>query len=248
MSATCSGVMNGISVACMDGLSLSPALKGAVQVKKQGDLYRLARYIHDTNSFSLDKAGEIVARLSSLEKLLREAADELSGVTKLSKGDFTVFYCWQADLPNSTNRGFIKKALNNALSNLQKSAKLENTPVVESDTSNTPGSPDIIHTILQKIDSSSVFVADVSLINGKFPNSNVMFELGYALRSLEDKRVIMVFNTSFGDPKDLPFDLGFKRQLLYDVSENEQNKSDRRKQLASKLEGAVGEIIKKYLC
>ncbi len=68
------------------------------------------------------------------------------------------------------------------------------------------------------------FVCDVTLICNKgdkgIVNPNVMFELGYAISSLSDEQVIMVCNTAYGDLKQLPFDLGLKRQISYFYNES----------------------------
>jgi len=79
------------------------------------------------------------------------------------------------------------------------------------------GSPEISSTILQKIEKCSAFVADVTpvgtLVNARpTPNPNVLFELGYAWRTIGENRIILVLNEAFGLPEDLPFDIS-KRAL-----------------------------------
>ena len=44
----------------------------------------------------------------------------------------------------------------------------------------------------------------------KLINSNVAIELGYALRALTDRNVLLVFNEHYGKHDDLPFDLRHK--------------------------------------
>ncbi|MCB1593264.1 MAG: hypothetical protein KDI90_12525 [Alphaproteobacteria bacterium] len=51
----------------------------------------------------------------------------------------TVFYSWQSDLPNKTNRGFIEEALEKALQNLKAHIKVEVCPRLDKDTKNEPG-------------------------------------------------------------------------------------------------------------
>ena len=101
-----------------------------------------------------------------------------------------VFYSWQSDLPNKTNRGLIEDALRKACKEL--SAEYEEAIRVDSGIDGEAGSPDIAATILNKIDAATVVVADVSIIGiapvtgsnpparRPLPNGNVMFELGYA--------------------------------------------------------------------
>jgi hypothetical protein len=92
-------------------------------------------------------------------------------------------------------------------------------------TRDVPGSPDIVDTIFEKIRQSDAFVCDLSKVcefvdsNGgtrKFCNPNVAIELGYAVRELGWKRIILVFNEAFGKlPNDLPFDTHGNRATKY---------------------------------
>jgi hypothetical protein len=79
---------------------------------------------------------------------------------------FTVFFSWQSDLPNSTNRGFIEKALKDAAEKLNKNETIDVDTIIDRDIKDVSGSPNIIDTILGKIDKCDLFVADLSIING----------------------------------------------------------------------------------
>lgn len=90
---------------------------------------------------------------------------------------------------------------------------------LDHDRKDVPGSPDLARTILDKIDKASVFVADVTPVatvtrpDGsikKIMNPNVAIELGYALKSLTDSKLLMVMNETYGATDDLPFDLRHK--------------------------------------
>lgn len=155
-----------------------------------------------------------------------------------------VFYSWQSDLPNKTNRGFIQQALENAASRIVKDTSVEVEPVIDRDTQGIAGSPDIATTIFSKIAASDIFVADISIINQNTdsrhtPNPNVLIELGYALRSLGFERVILTFNLAYGKLESLPFDLRMRRIMTYNVPENAENKADERKNLEKNLENAI---------
>jgi len=155
-----------------------------------------------------------------------------------------VFYSWQSDLPNSTNRGFIQQALENAVTIIANDNTIAVEPVVDRDTQGVAGSPDIASTIFAKITASDVFVADVSIISrpkkGRLtPNPNVLIELGYALRGLGHERVILVFNRSFGKIEDLPFDLRTRRLVVYDMPLEEEGRAPERSKLEKQLETAV---------
>src|SRR3954451_8481956 len=110
-----------------------------------------------------------------------------------------VFYSWQSDRPNATNRSLIQAALESATKRIRADQSLDVEPVVDRDTAGAPGSPDIARTIFDKIQRAAVFVADVTHINdldagvvgliSRFargaairttPNPNVLVELGYA--------------------------------------------------------------------
>ena len=159
-----------------------------------------------------------------------------------------VFYSWQTDLPNATNRGFIQSALENAAKSIHKDETIRIEPVIDRDTAGVPGAPDIADTILAKIEKSQIFVADVSIINKKdksrnVPNPNVLIELGYAMKTLGLDRIIMVMNTIFGNPELLPFDLRMRRVITYEMPENEKDRSTERKRLSSMLGQGIRVIL-----
>ncbi|MGY0782106.1 TIR domain-containing protein [Azospirillum argentinense] len=156
----------------------------------------------------------------------------------------SIFYSWQSDLPNATNRGFIEGALNRALKSIKKDDTVDIVPVLDRDTQGVPGSPSITDSILTKIVFSNVFVADVSIINKSqggrpTPNPNVLFEIGYAVAHLGWDRIILVQNTEFGTPEDLPFDLRGRRIVTYRLSEEQTDKAAQRGPLQVILEDAL---------
>ena len=53
--------------------------------------------------------------------------------------DYKVFYSWQSDLPNATNRGLIQAALEVATSLVAKDDSIDVEPVVDRDTSGVSG-------------------------------------------------------------------------------------------------------------
>ncbi len=154
-----------------------------------------------------------------------------------------IFYSWQSDLPNKTNRTLIEEALSRAAESVRASTAFDIEPVIDRDTRGVPGSPDIASTILQKIEDSDAFVGDVSLVTGggegrSSPNPNVLIELGYALRALGPTQVVLVFNEAFGNISDLPFDLRGRRVVPYKLEARSAPK-EQRAILAKKLEVAV---------
>ena len=160
-----------------------------------------------------------------------------------------IFYSWQSDLPNSINRGLIQKALEWAARDIRSNDSITVEPVIDRDTAEVPGSPDIAATILEKIDKCDVFVCDVSIINPNAttrltPNPNVLIELGYVLKRLGWSRIIMVLNSEFGGVETLPFDLRMKRVLTYRASEKDQDRTSTRKELQNRLSFALKEIFR----
>jgi hypothetical protein len=158
-----------------------------------------------------------------------------------------VFYSWESDLPNATNRSFIEHALQEAAKRIRQDETIEVEPVIDRDTAGVSGSPDISATIFKKIDESDVFVADISIIgmagDRPTPNPNVLFELGYAKKALGSERLIMVLNTAFGSPEQLPFDLRPRRVVTYRMIESNSDRATERKQLQARLEAELRTVL-----
>lgn len=153
-----------------------------------------------------------------------------------------VFYSWQSDLPNGTNRTLIGNALNDAAKEIQ-TEETDIEPVIDRDTQGVSGAPNIATAIFQKIDSADIFVADVSVIGTvkkrAMPNPNVLVELGYSLKALGHERIILVFNTAFGKVEKLPFDLRMHRTLTYDCAEAVTDRSEIKKSLIKAFKTAL---------
>jgi hypothetical protein len=163
------------------------------------------------------------------------------------KPQATVFYSWQSDLPNATNRGLIQEALERAAKMIRADDSLAVDPVLDRDTQNVPGAPDIAHTIFQKIERAVAFVADVSIINSGLgrptPNPNVLIEVGYALKTLGASRTVLVANTANGPVEALPFDLRTKRVLTYHLPPGTAGKPEQRRKLQEGLELSLRAIL-----
>lgn len=142
----------------------------------------------------------------------------------------TVFYSWQSDLPNSTNRGFIERAIKDAIATLASDLSLVEAVrelSLDKDTQGVPGSPPIVDSILGKISNCGIFVPDVSFVGSStggrlLPNPNVLIEYGWALNSAGHSRMVPVMNTAYGTPdgENLPFDMRHQRRpICYSVEE-----------------------------
>lgn len=156
-----------------------------------------------------------------------------------------LFYSWQSDLPASLTRNLIQDALERAAKAIARDESQWVRPVVDRDTAGLEGTPNIADSIFAKIASSDAFVADVSVVNmgapRPTPNPNVLVELGYAVGKLGWSRVLLVQNTAFGGPDDLPFDLRGRRIVTYHAPEG-ADKAAVRAQLQQRLTPAINVI------
>jgi hypothetical protein len=160
-----------------------------------------------------------------------------------------VFYAWQTDSDERFNRYFIEDCLKRAIRKLNR--KNLSDLVIDRDTKNVPGMPDIGHTILEKIAKSVVVVADLTLINPAavrrpderpVSNPNVLFELGYAFGTLGPQAMVGVFNTTSGEVEELPFDLRPKRLMTYRLAAGD-NKAEVRAKLVDDLATAIKQCL-----
>lgn len=79
-----------------------------------------------------------------------------------------VFWSWQSDTPGNIGRHFVRDALKAAIEQLKTDPDIvepsereaRNALHVDHDRQGVPGSPDLVRTILEKIDASSVVVCD----------------------------------------------------------------------------------------
>lgn len=149
-----------------------------------------------------------------------------------------VFYSWQSDTDKKTNNYFIKSALEKALKRLNKETESEVS--LDSDTRGVSGSGNIVDTIFRKIQSSNIFLCDVTSVGivynspnspqKKVSNSNVMIELGYAVKTLGWERIICISNLHYGTPQELPFDIRSNRISTFYCSPDADNEQKKKSQ------------------
>ncbi|HGN0628641.1 hypothetical protein [Achromobacter xylosoxidans] len=230
-----------VGVPCFDGKAVKQSVLDDFPLREHINFQRAVRAMVGLEMLSgpRDNAG-----IRSCIEYVKHWATEISKRSKRT-GAPKIFYSWQATLPGSANRNLIRASLTKAIEELNEEFSLEgrDEASLDSDTANTPGSPDIIRTILAKIDVATVFVADITMVNKNQPNSNVMFELGYAVKSLGESNIILLFNEHYGKARDLPFDLGLKRAMLFRCDPDGENKSAVRKELIIKLKVAIDAIL-----
>jgi hypothetical protein len=169
------------------------------------------------------------------------------GMTTSSKKQFRIFYSWQSDLPDYTNRVAIRQVLRGLRTILETTFLSMNLDFeVDEATRGLPGSPNIPNSILAKIRTSDAFVADISIINQgglsdpkKTPNPNVIFELGFAVANLGWDRIILLLNETYGNAKELPFDIDRQRVSPYRL----EKPGDSKKKLEELCKTALSLIV-----
>ena len=160
-----------------------------------------------------------------------------------------LFYSWQSDIQKHINSSFIDEAIRTALREIQE-LNPDQVITADRDTKGEAGAVDIQQTILKKIKSADMFVFDVSIINSqcegikKSINSNVAFELGYAVSEAGWSNIILVFNENYGDVKrDIPFDLQRHRAITYNFDGDNAKRKNSIKYLTGQLKDAILKIM-----
>jgi hypothetical protein len=166
-------------------------------------------------------------------------------VTEIKK-PISIFYSWQSDLSEDTNRSAISQAIHLTIVTLHdefKGMKL----FIDDATRDLSGSPNIPLAIFEKISKADIFVCDITTItkaNASRPlaNPNVLIELGFAVSQLGWARIVLLFNKHFGNfPADVPFDVD--RQRIADYLVREQSDSSGKGQLRNLLTVAIRYIL-----
>jgi hypothetical protein len=168
--------------------------------------------------------------------------------------DFTIFYAWQSDRPQKTHRYLIRDAAKEAVKRLADDADVEDSPRLDHDTKDMPGTPEIAATIFRKIQESGAFIADLTFIGATdphdgdkklLPNPNVLLELGYAARSIGWDRIICVMNTAYGPVEEQIFDIKQRRwPICYTLQgENPEDIKNSREFLFDQLQNAIRMVM-----
>lgn len=179
-----------------------------------------------------------------------------------------IFWSWQSDRDPKLHHYFVRDALKEACKLIAVEANYTEAarPEVDHDTKNVTGTPDIARTILDKIESANVFVADMTPVGMTNPsalqsntplekrsepkylqNPNVMSELGYAEKALTQSRIVLVANAAhYPGPIALPFDWrhrsGAKVYRLADGATKAEVDAERRR-FAQVLKSCIKPIL-----
>lgn len=158
-----------------------------------------------------------------------------------------VFLSWQSDRKDCRN--FVSSVVKKLPGKVKEFADV----IVDRDTVNVPGSPDIGDTIFEKINLCDLYIADITLINDegsvyrRTPNPNVMIELGYAIKALGWERIILLQCIDYGDVEELPFDINHRRIVNFSLGlslDNDKEKEREKSESKTIVLGKISESIK----
>lgn len=169
---------------------------------------------------------------------------------------FTVFYAWQSDRDERVCRYFIRDAAEAAIKKLAKKYSVEDAPAFDHATEGESGLVHIAETIKRKIRECGAIIVDLTHVAEyrtaddpprakRATNANVAIEFGYAMHVLHPRQIILVMNTEFGPPEDLPFDLRhFSFPIQYTLkSKDDPNFVTAKKGLTDGIATAIKRLI-----
>jgi SAM-dependent methyltransferase len=141
---------------------------------------------------------------------------------------YDLFYSWQSDRPGDLCKDFIEEAFRIAILKRKESNEQRNDEWINprSDiTKRGVGMLDIPAEILESLSTSDVVVADITPVTvipatptreaKACANSNVLFEVGYALHAITYERIILVENEYYGSDSLAIFDIRHRQVLRY---------------------------------
>ncbi|MGJ4727721.1 hypothetical protein [Luteimonas sp. SDU101] len=235
--------LNNIIRTLLDDRNLTSEIRKLIQVKDQGPLATAVLNLH----FSSWRTGQLYQQHSgkvlAVRNILQSNIDRLNARTTTIP--HMIFYSWQSDLDSRFNRNFIEEALGKSVKNVARDGEVQLR--IEQGAQGTVGSQSLHATILRKIETCGIFVADVSLVGGQGKghcNSNVMYELGYATHCLGEERVLLICNTAYGKIEHLPFDIKHKHVIAYKLGPDDE-KAPVRNTLTFAIENKIRPLFTK---
>lgn len=174
---------------------------------------------------------------------------------KVYMKQYTLFYSWQSD------NKVVKTIIRNAIKAAQSLLKNEGIELlVDEDTRDRAGNKEIVREVLEKIKHCDVFLADVTPVitltdkNGEelpkhMPNSNVMFEYGYALHCKGEGRIITLAKMEKGQYKQcMPFDINHNTLTTFKTAADLCHLSDWIKNIIVEIDKERANIVPDYDC
>ncbi len=127
----------------------------------------------------------------------------------------TIFYSWRSN--NDAVTKYIRKQIEKSINILSKDGIML---ARDEATRSLSGSPDIVISLMSKIEKCSFYVCDITRINGEM-NPNVLIELGYAIKALGSDRILLIYSIMDNCKFELPFDIEhFRTYKLQQISDN----------------------------
>lgn len=233
-----------IALVFMDGNKIQPEVLNQIPIKKRMAFTKNVFFLNRIYGYKSHPHDNPETRsIFNAVNFIKSICLELLNSDVVPDNPLKIFYSWQSSTPSKFNRYFIRDCLRNAVLEVKSDISVDKLErcgqiTIDSDTSGTYGSPHIFGTILEKIDDAAIFIADISLIAHKTCNSNVLLELGYAIKTLGFPNIIMLFNTALVELDDLPFDLRSQRITTYSYKDGDDKKQVT-KQFTSVLKSAI---------
>jgi hypothetical protein len=170
---------------------------------------------------------------------------------------FTIFYAWQSDRDQQVCRYFVRDAAKAAIKQIAADVAVASAPAFDHATEGETGMVHIAETIKRKIKGCGVFLADLTFA-GEYKshdgrqkcvtNANVAIELGYAMRVKNPKQFILVMNTHYGPPEDLPFDLKhYSFPLQYDLPAGTDKKAPEFEAASQQLKNDIARALRSVM-
>jgi hypothetical protein len=182
--------------------------------------------------------------------------------------EYRLFFSYQSDTPKNVGQSFIQSVLDKV------KAKLKADDIyltIDYGFQGVFGNTVLIDEMLKKSKLSDIVLADITFTSSKAwneakkykwlmnreirvlektkdkksPNPNVLLETGYAWALKGYERTVLILNTAYGEPEELPTDLlGFRHPITYTLDDkNIDKKSEIRAELVKTLFATIRKAI-----
>ena len=168
---------------------------------------------------------------------------------------YYLFYSWQSD------RRDVKKTIRNAINKAKCLLKNDGIELfIDEDTRDRAGNKEIVSEVLDKIKRCDIFLADVTpvttLVDDKgeelpkhMPNSNVMFEYGYAQHCKGEGKIITLAKLEKGQHRQcMPFDINHNTLTTFETSSDLNKLADWIKNIIKEVDKERANTIPEYAC
>src|ERR671933_543054 len=80
-------------------------------------------------------------------------------------------------------------------------------------------------------------------LRSSYVTFQLLIKMGYAIKALGWQKIILVMNTAFGKPEELPFDLRMRRAIKYYMPQETEERATERKKLEVDFTAALRTIL-----